>query len=103
MNDADRFFVKYRAKSTGPHTRDGIASMVRRGTITPVHRVSIDQENWHPLHEIQGWQHLWNPTGQAARPKTDSMTEPPPLPASAHESLRSNDDPDEPVDVELLE
>ncbi len=103
MSEADSYFVKYRAKATGPHTRDEIATMVRKGTLSPIHRVSIDQENWRPLHELQGWQHLWKPIGEITAHKTEIITEPPPLPARAQQRQQDDDDPDEPVDVELLE
>lgn len=102
MNEPDSFFVKHRAKLTGPHTRDEIAAMVRKGTLSPIHRVSIDQQNWRPLHEIEGWQHLWREGGQVVEQKAGT-TEPPPLPPATRPPSQADDDQDEPVDVELLE
>lgn len=102
MSAPENLFVKYRAKVTGPHTHDEIAAMVRKGTLSPIHRVSADQHDWRALHETEGWQHLWRAGAEAVEQKT-STTEPPPLPSVPQRSSQADDDPAEPVDVELLE
>lgn len=101
MSEADSLLVKYRGKITGPHTRDELATMVKKGTLSPVHRVSADQSNWRPLHELQGWQHLWRTAAQTFEYESNAVTEPPPLPAKTPLEP-SSDDRDEPLDVELL-
>ena len=117
MSEVDTFFVKYRATVTGPHTRDKITAMVEEGSLTPVHRISVDHENWQPLHRLAGWHHLWTGPGRVIEHTSGATTEPPPLPCDTHrglataealEGLRaaaetSDDNRDEPLDVELLD
>ncbi len=101
MTDSQTFFVKLRAEVTGPHTRDEIAHMVREGTLSPVHRVSLDQERWQPLHEIENWRDLWIGSGSTTYPHTESTAEPPPLPLRVQEQSPGNGDRNEPIDVEF--
>lgn len=102
MSDTQTFFVKLRAKVTGPHTRDEIAYMVRQGTVSPVHEISLDQKRWQPLHEIDGWQHLWDGSASTTKRQLDSTAEPPPLPYAVKEERPGDNDGDERIDVELL-
>ena len=101
MSAADSFFVKYRANVTGPHARDEIATMVKKGMLSPIHRVSVDQANWRPLHELDGWQYLWPTTAEATGRTPNALAEPPPLPTKTPPRPNA-DGRDEPLDVELL-
>lgn len=102
MSDDQTFFVKFRAKVTGPHSHDEIAHLVREGTLSPVHKVSLDQERWQPLHELEGWRDLWNGNGDTTPQRTEPVVEPPPLPRGIQEQAPDDNDRNEPIDVELL-
>ena len=102
MNSTQMFYVKLCGRVTGPHTPDEIASMGREGTLSPVHRVSIDQERWQPLHEFDGWRKLWNGEGGSTPNQTEPPAQPPPLPPAIPTKWRDDDDKSEPIDVELL-
>lgn len=101
MSDAQSFFLKLSGKTTGPHTRDEIAHMVHERTLSPIHKVSLDEEHWQPLHEIEEWRDVWNGGGSSQR-YMGSPTEPPPLPIATQEQPHGDKDENEPLDVELL-
>ena len=85
MSEKEGFFVKYRAKVTGPHTREEISAMVADGRLSPIHRVSTDKEKWRPLHDLDGWKHLSD--GQPQREAPNAPPAPAP-PSVIPESLR---------------
>lgn len=102
MSSTETFFVKLRGVVTGPHTRDQVSSMVHDGMLSPIHKVSLDQERWQPLHEIEGWRDLWNGSGSTTGRQGQPTAEPPPLPLEVEEQSPRDNDRNEPLDVELL-
>jgi len=101
MSEAPGYFVKYRARISGPFSAEEIAAMIRNGALTPIHRVSTDRQQWRALHETEGWRHLWNPAAQASTAPTQGA-QPAASPATPAPKPPQNDR-EEPADVELLE
>ena len=48
------FYVRYRARITGPHATDELARMVRRGTLSRAHEISRDRVQWTSAGSVPG-------------------------------------------------
>jgi hypothetical protein len=53
-NSNSNFYVRYRARITGPYDMSELARMVRRGTLGRAHEVSRDRVQWVPAGGIPG-------------------------------------------------
>ncbi len=100
MDAEETLYIKHRGRQRGPLTRDDVVSELRKGTLTPIHRVSADQQRWCALHELPAWRDVLANLGLNAAFGQAAAHEPPPLPPQTTDFEFEDD---EPMDVELLD
>lgn len=75
MSQSDTFYIRFRGRTTGPYSRDDLARMVKRGQVTRMHQVSLDQSEWQRVSELDVWmEHVGSKEEAAASGFTSSAT-----------------------------
>jgi len=67
---AKSYYVRYRGRTTGPFPADELKRMVKRGQVSPLHRISSDGQTWVRVSD------RIKPQAAKARAKPEAATEP---------------------------
>lgn len=87
MSQTDTFYIRFRGRTSGPYSRDDLARMVKRGQVTRMHQVSMDQAEWRRGSDVSDW---LGEDGEVLTRDTSSLAFQAPATEPEHESNASD-------------